>query len=165
MEKGEAFDVVIIGSGFTGLGIAAVFRKKDEGMSIALVAREEKPGGIWTQAAETVKLHQQTYFYALPNLLHDDPMCHKSSVHQASSSQVRSYAEKVARSVGCILLKGEASLVLRNIFQRIRTFIIHLFNCIVNICGCVYLCHEVFGKKLSSDAFVAYVRVNIRGLV
>ena len=143
--KGRAFDVVIIGSGFTGLGIAAVFRRKDEGLSIALVAREEKPGGIWTQAAETVKLHQQTYFYALPTVLHDDPMCHKSSVHQATSSQVRSYAEKVARSLGCVLLQGEASRILlrclmksshvqkrRNMFELMK----HADSCVYSMRCC-----------------------------
>ena len=74
-----------------------------------MVSREEKPGGIWTEAANTVKLHQQTYFYALPNILHDDAECHKSSVHQAMSYQVRTYAEKVAHTLGCVLIKGEVA--------------------------------------------------------
>ena len=36
------FDVVIVGSGFTGLGIAAVFKKKDPSLRVALLAREER---------------------------------------------------------------------------------------------------------------------------
>ncbi|CAE7253676.1 YUC9 [Symbiodinium pilosum] len=119
MSQHASFDVVIIGSGFTGLGVAAVFNKKDPSLRIVLVAREERPGGIWTEAANTVKLHQQTYFYALPNIQHDDAECHKSSVHQAMSYQVRTYAEKVARTLGCALLTGEVVGVALDGKQRV----------------------------------------------
>ena len=99
---GPIFDIVFIGFGFTSLGIASVLKKqreKNEELKIAFISPEERPGGIWTDAASSVKLHQQTYFYALPGIPHDDPECHTNAMHQASSCQVRKYAAKVADHV------------------------------------------------------------------
>ena len=62
---------------------------------------------IWIGAASTVKLHQQTYYYALPGIPHDDPDCHLNAMHQASSEQVRSYAATVAQHLGCRHIVGE----------------------------------------------------------
>ena len=93
------FDIVFIGSGFTSLGIASVLTKLSPGLKIAFISLEERPGGIWTDAASTVKLHQQTYFYALPGIRHDNAACHTDAMHQASSAEVRKYASKVASHV------------------------------------------------------------------
>ena len=97
----QAYDIVFIGSGFTCLGVAYAIHKKDPSLKLAFISREEKPGGIWIGAASIVKLHQQTYYYALPGIPHDDPDCHLNAMHQASSEQVRSYAATVARHLGC----------------------------------------------------------------
>mmetsp|Transcript_93598 Transcript_93598/g.222517 ORF Transcript_93598/g.222517 Transcript_93598/m.222517 type:complete len:495 (+) Transcript_93598:33-1517(+) len=107
------FDVVFIGSGFTSHGIASVLKKlrnnesSKEDLKIAFISPEERPGGIWTDAASSVKLHQQTYFYALPGIPHDDPECHTNAMHQAFSGQVRKYAAKVADHVAGKHFKGQ----------------------------------------------------------
>ena len=54
-----------------------------------------------------MKLHQQTYFYALPGIPHDDPECHTNAMHQAFSGQVRKYAAKVADHVAGKHFKGQ----------------------------------------------------------
>ena len=74
---------------------------------MAFVSREEKPGGLWWDAADNVKLHIPTYRYALPGLPYDEPECHTDSKHQASSEQVRHYAAKVANSVVSAHFVGE----------------------------------------------------------
>eukprot|EP00435_Cladocopium_sp_Y103_P019470 s5962_g4.t1 len=84
------FDIVFIGYGFTSLGIAWALKQKDASLKMAFVSREEKPGGLWWDAADNVKWHIPTYRYALPGLPYDEPECHTDSKHQASSEQIPS---------------------------------------------------------------------------
>ena len=101
------FDIAFVGYGFTSLGIAWALKQKDASLKMAFVSLDEKPGGLWWDASDNVKLHIPTYRFALPGLPHDQPECHTDSRHQASSEQVRQYAAKIADRVTSAHFVGE----------------------------------------------------------
>ena len=105
--KDVDFDIVFVGAGFTALSVASAMRHKDSTLTFAFVAKESQAGGVWTSAAEGVRLHQRTHAYALPSCTYDDPRCQTDGLHTASGAEVRGYTCKVLNEVNGTLIAGK----------------------------------------------------------